>query len=179
MRANQVNAASKTEDAMANTVYDFETIKIDGSPKKLADYTGKVTLIVNVASQCGLTPQYAGLQSLHEQYGPRGLAVLGFPCNDFGAQEPGTNQQIREFCTTRFDVTFDMFAKVNVKGPRIDPLFAFLTSPATTPKFSGDIKWNFNKFLIGKHGEVLARFEPTVEPTSSEVKAAIERALDS
>jgi glutathione peroxidase len=164
---------------MAKTVHDFEVAKIDGTPKKLADYDGKVTLIVNVASQCGLTPQYAGLQSLYDQYATRGFIVLGFPSNDFGAQEPGTNEQIKEFCTSRFNVTFDLFAKVKVKGPGTDPLFTFLTSPATTPKFSGELKWNFNKFLVGKHGEVLARFEPTVDPTSPEVKAAIEKALTS
>ncbi|MGA7124364.1 MAG: glutathione peroxidase [Polyangiaceae bacterium] len=164
---------------MAKTVHNFEVAKIDGTPKKLADYDGKVTLIVNVASQCGLTPQYAGLQSLYDQYASRGFTVLAFPSNDFGAQEPGTNEQIKEFCTSRFNVTFDLFAKVRVKGPGIDPLFAFLTSPATTPKFSGELKWNFNKFLVGKHGEVLARFEPTVDPTSPEVKAAVEKALTS
>jgi glutathione peroxidase len=164
---------------MGKTVYDFQATTIDGSSKKLADYEGKVTLIVNVASQCGMTPQYAGLQSLQEEYASRGFAVLGFPANEFGAQEPGTNQQIKDFCTTRFNVKFDMFAKVKVKGPGIDPLFAFLTTPETDPKFSGDIKWNFNKFLVGKHGEVLARFEPKVEPTSPEVKAAIEKALAS
>jgi glutathione peroxidase len=166
-----------TEGAMAKNIHQFEAKTIDGSLKKLADYDGKVTLIVNVASQCGLTPQYAGLESLHEAYGPRGFAVLGFPANEFGAQEPGTNEQIKEFCSTRFGVKFDMFAKVKVKGPGIDPLFQFLTSPETDPKFSGDIKWNFNKFLVGKHGEVLARFEPQVEPTSAEVKTAIEKAL--
>jgi glutathione peroxidase len=164
---------------MGKTVYDFKATTIDGSSKKLADYEGKVTLIVNVASQCGMTPQYAGLQSLQEEYASRGFAVLGFPANEFGAQEPGTNQQIKDFCTTRFNVKFDMFAKVKVKGPGIDPLFSFLTSPETDPKFSGDIKWNFNKFLVGKHGDVLARFEPKVEPTSPEVKAAIEKALAS
>jgi glutathione peroxidase len=162
---------------MTQTTYQFEAKTIDGKTKKLLDYEGKVTLIVNVASQCGLTPQYAGLEELNRTYGPRGFAVLGFPANEFGAQEPGSNDEIKEFCTTRFDVKFDMFAKVKVKGPGIDPLFSFLTSQDTNPKFSGDIKWNFNKFLVGKHGEVLARFEPQVEPTSAEVKTAIEKAL--
>jgi glutathione peroxidase len=162
---------------MSQSIHQFETKAIDGKPKKLADYEGKVALIVNVASQCGLTPQYAGLEELNRTYGPRGFAVLGFPANEFGAQEPGSNEEIQKFCTTRFDVKFDMFAKVKVKGPGIDPLFAFLTSPETNPKFSGDIKWNFNKFLVDKHGEVLARFEPQVDPTSPEVKAAIEKAL--
>src|SRR5580658_9620865 len=164
---------------MGKTAYDFEAKTIDGSSKKLADYEGKVTLIVNVASRCGMTPQYAGLQRLQEEYASRGFAVLGFPANEFGGQEPGTNEQIKDFCTTRFNVTFDMFAKVKVKGPGIDSLFAFLTGPETDPKVSGDIKWNFNKFLVDKHGNVLARFEPKVEPTCPEVKAAIEKALAS
>jgi glutathione peroxidase len=162
---------------MSKTVHQFDAKTIDGSPKKLADYDGKVTLIVNVASQCGLTPQYKGLEELHEAYAARGFAVLGFPANEFGAQEPGTNEEIKEFCSARFGVKFDMFAKVKVKGDGIDPLFSFLTGVDTNPKYAGDIKWNFNKFLVGKHGEVLARFEPQVEPTSPEVKAAIEKAL--
>ncbi len=162
---------------MGKTVYDFEARTIDGSPKKLKDYEGKVSLIVNVASQCGLTPQYAGLEELHEAYGKKGLAVLGFPANEFGAQEPGSNEQIKDFCSARFGVKFDMFAKVKVKGAGIDPLFDFLTSKETNPTYGGEIKWNFNKFLIGKHGEVLGRFEPQVEPTSADVKAAIEKAL--
>jgi glutathione peroxidase len=174
-----VIADGTTEGVMAKGIYQFEAKTIDGSMKKLADYEGKVALIVNVASQCGMTPQYAGLEQLHEAYAGRGLAVLGFPANEFGAQEPGTNEEIQSFCSTRFGVKFDMFAKVKVKGPGIDPLFAFLTGLETDPKFSGDIKWNFNKFLVGKHGEVLARFEPKVDPTSPEVKAAIEAALAS
>jgi glutathione peroxidase len=164
---------------MGKTAYDFEATTIQGSPKKLADYEGKVTLIVNVASQCGLTPQYAGLQRLQDEYASRGFEVLGFPANEFGAQEPGTNDEIKDFCETRFNVKFDMFAKVKVKGAGIDPLFAFLTSSDRAPSLAGEIKWNFNKFLVGKHGEVLARFEPQVEPTSPEVKAAIEKALAS
>ena len=163
---------------MTRSIFDFSAHKIDGTPKNLADYKGHVLLIVNVASQCGLTPQYQGLEELHEAYGAKGLAVLGFPANEFGAQEPGSNEQIRDFCSTRWSVKFDMFAKVKVKGPGIDPLFEFLTSPETNPSFSGEIKWDFNKFLVGKDGRVLARFEPKVEPTSSEVKVAIERALE-
>jgi glutathione peroxidase len=158
-------------------IYDFSVKTIDGTPKKLGDYRGKALLIVNVASQCGLTPQYRGLEQLHEEYAGKGLAVLGFPANDFGAQEPGTEDDIKAFCTTRFGVKFDMFAKVTVKGTGIDPLFDYLTSPEKNPGFAGDIKWNFNKFLIGKDGRVLARFEPTVEPTSPEVKRAVESAL--
>jgi glutathione peroxidase len=162
---------------MSASIYDFSVKTIDGAPRSLGDYRGKALLIVNVASQCGLTPQYDGLEQLHETYAPRGLAVLGFPANEFGAQEPGSNEQIKEFCTTRYDVKFDMFAKVKVKGPGIDPLFQYLTSKETNLPFAGDIKWNFNKFLIGRDGNVLARFEPQVEPTSPEVKQAIEKAL--
>jgi glutathione peroxidase len=164
---------------MAKNIYDFSAKTIDGKDRSLADYRGKVALVVNVASECGLTPQYDGLEKLHETYAARGLAVLGFPANEFGAQEPGSDAQIQEFCRTKFGVKFDMFGKVKVKGPGIDPLFEFLTSPETNPGFSGAIKWNFNKFLIGKDGQVLARFEPQVEPTSDEVRAAVEKALAS
>lgn len=162
---------------MAKTIYDFSAKTIDGKTRSLADYRGKVALVVNVASECGLTPQYKGLEELHEAYASKGLAVLGFPANEFGAQEPGTDDQIKTFCSTKYGVKFDMFSKVKVKGPGIDPLFAFLTSPEHNPKFSGDIKWNFNKFLVGKDGAVIARFEPQVEPTSADVKGAIEKAL--
>ena len=156
------------------SVHDFTEKTITGTEKKLADYQGKVLLIVNVASKCGLTPQYAGLEKLHEDYASKGLAVLGFPANEFGAQEPGSDGEISSFCTTNYGVKFEMFSKVKVKGTGIDPLFAYLTSD---PKFGGEIKWNFNKFLVGKSGEILARFEPTVDPQSAEVKAAIEKAL--
>jgi glutathione peroxidase len=162
---------------MAKTIYDFSAKTIDGKTRSLADYRGKVVLIVNVASECGLTPQYTGLEQLHEAYASKGLAILGFPANEFGAQEPGTDDQIQAFCSTKYGVKFDMFSKVKVKGAGIDPLFAFLTSGQDNPKFSGDIKWNFNKFLVGKDGAVIARFEPPVEPTSADVKGAIEKAL--
>ncbi len=161
------------------TLHDFSAHTIDGKTRSLAEYRGKVVLVVNVASACGLTPQYKGLEELHETYGSKGLAVLGFPANEFGAQEPGTNDEIKTFCETKYGVKFDMFAKVKVKGAGIDPLFAFLTSAEENPRFAGDIKWNFNKFLIGKDGAVLARFEPQVEPTSADVKGAIEKALAS
>jgi glutathione peroxidase len=162
---------------MTHSIYDFSVKTITGETKSLGDYRGRALLIVNVASQCGLTPQYRGLEELHEAYAAKGLAVLGFPANEFGAQEPGTNDEIKEFCSTRYDVKFDLFAKVKVKGPGIDPLFDYLTGEATNPGKSGEIKWNFNKFLVGRHGEVLARFEPKVEPTSPEVKQAVEEAL--
>jgi glutathione peroxidase len=162
---------------MTKSIYDFSEKTIDGKAKGLSDYKGKVLLIVNVASKCGLTPQYVGLEKLNETYGPKGFAVLGFPANEFGAQEPGTDDQIAEFCTTNYGVKFDMFSKVKVKGPGIDPLFEYLTSASTNPGFSGDIKWNFNKFLIGRDGKVLARFEPKVEPNGPEVTRAIDEAL--
>ena len=158
---------------MAN-VHDFSAKTIDGRDVKLEEYKGHPLLIVNVASKCGLTPQYEGLEKLNKEYGPRGLRVLGFPANEFGAQEPGSNDEIKTFCTSNYGVDFDMFGKVVVKGQGIHPLFDYLTNKS---KFSGDIKWNFNKFLVDKNGEVIARFEPQVEPTSPEVKKAIEQNL--
>ncbi len=162
---------------MSGRIYEFSVKTIDGQPKTLADYRGKVLLIVNVASKCGFTPQYEGLEKLHEKYGPKGLAVLGFPANEFGSQEPGSNAQIHTFCTTNYGVTFDMLSKVKVKGPGIDPLFAYLTNLETNPKFGGNIKWNFTKFAVGRSGEIIGRFEPKVEPTSAEVENAIQTAL--
>jgi glutathione peroxidase len=162
---------------MSKSIYDFSVKTIDGHPKTLSDYRGKALLVVNVASQCGLTPQYAGLEALHETYAAQGLAVLGFPANEFGAQEPGTNDEIKAFCAVRYDVKFDMFAKVKVKGAGIDPLFEYLTSNEANPLVAGEIKWNFNKFLVGRNGDVLQRFEPQVDPSSVEVKSAIENAL--
>lgn len=156
------------------TVHDFSAHTIEGDVRQLRDYEGKVLLIVNVASRCGLTGQYAALEKLHQTYAEKGLRVLGFPANEFGAQEPGSNEEIQTFCETKFDVKFDMFAKVKVKGSEIDPLFAHLTGGET---FGGDIKWNFNKFLVGKDGRILARFEPPTDPLSPEVTAAIEKAL--
>jgi glutathione peroxidase len=165
--------------AMHSSIHEFRAQTIDGKDKSLGDYKGRVALIVNVASECGLTPQYDGLEKLHEAYAEKGLSILGFPANEFGAQEPGTNDQIQTFCRTKYGVKFDMFGKVKVKGEGIHPLFAYLTGKDTNQEFSGDIKWNFNKFLVGKDGEVLARFEPQVEPSSPEVKQAIEKALAS
>jgi glutathione peroxidase len=162
---------------MSKSIYDFSARRITGEAAQLADYKGKALLIVNVASKCGLTPQYTTLEKLHEKYAEQGLRVLGFPANEFGAQEPGSDGDIAQFCTTNYGVKFDMFSKVKVKGPGIDPLFDFLTSAETDPKFAGEIRWNFNKFLIGKDGTVLARFEPPVDPMSAEVTQAIEKAL--
>jgi glutathione peroxidase len=156
---------------MANA-HEFSAKTIGGQDKKLGDYDGKVLLIVNVASECGLTPQYKELQALHEKYRARGLCVLGFPANEFGAQEPGSDAEIKSFCETKYAVTFDMFSKVVVKGPGIHPLFKWLTENT-----GGDIKWNFGKFLVGKKGEILQRFEPKVEPNAPEITSAIEKAL--
>jgi len=161
---------------MAN-FHDFTVTTIDGASKALKDYAGQALLVVNIASQCGLTPQYSGLQALHDQYKDRGFAVLGFPCNQFGGQEPGTEGQIKTFCETKFGVTFPMFAKLEVNGAGRHPLYAFLTTQATQPDGPGDIQWNFAKFLIGKDGTVVARFPPTDTPQSAEIVGAVEKAL--
>jgi glutathione peroxidase len=156
---------------------DFTLKNIDGEDTPLSKYAGKVVLMVNVASECGLTKQYKELQALHEQYGEQGLAVIGIPANNFGNQEPGTDAEIKEFCSSRFRVTFDMFSKISVKGDDIHPLFAWLTSEKTNKEFAGDIGWNFNKFLIGRNGQVIARFGPRTAPDDKDVIAAIEKAL--
>jgi glutathione peroxidase len=151
---------------------------LDGREVDLSkEYEGKVLLIVNVASRCGLTPQYEGLQALHTKYKDQGLRVLGFPCNQFGAQEPGTAEQIREFCSTKYDVTFDMFAKIEVNGEGACPLYKQLTAADTEPKGSGNISWNFEKFVIGRDGKVIARFEPRTKPEDPALVKTIEAAL--
>ena len=155
------------------TAHDFSAKTIKGENRNLADYKGHVLLVVNVASECGLTPQYKGLEALHQKYSAKGLRVLGFPANEFGAQEPGTDAEIRAFCTKNYGVSFDMFSKVVVKGAGIHPLFAHLVAESG----GQDIAWNFGKFLVGKDGKLLARFEPKVEPSSAELRAAIEKAL--
>ena len=148
---------------------------IDGKDTSLAAYKGKALLVVNVASKCGNTPQYAGLEALWRKYKDAGLTVLGFPCNDFGAQEPGTNDEIKTFCSGKYEVTFPLFDKLHVKGPEQHPLYAALSGKDAP--FPGDVKWNFGKFLIGRDGKVLARFEPGVKPDSKEVTDAIDKAL--
>jgi len=159
------------------SVHDFHAKTLDGSDLSLADYRGRVLLIVNVASRCGLTPQYEKLEALYRRYQARGLSVLGFPCNQFGAQEPGTEAEIKTFCSTKYDVTFPMFGKVDVNGASAHPLYAFLTSQPTKPEGPGNIAWNFGKFLVGKDGSVIARFAPTEDPTGAAVTGAIESAL--
>ena len=150
---------------------------IDGTETDFGRFKGEVVLVVNVASQCGFTPQYAGLEALHNKFRGQGFQVLGVPCNQFAGQEPGTEAEIQTFCSTRYDVTFPLFSKIEVNGAGRDPLYAFLTSQPTEPDGAGDIQWNFAKFLVGKSGEVLARFSPTEAPTSDEVVKAIETAL--
>lgn len=156
---------------------NFTVKSINGKDVALSKYQGKVVLIVNVASECGLTPQYEDLETLHEKYHEKGLSVLGFPANEFGKQEPGSNDEIEKFCKTKFGVDFDMFAKVVVKGEGQTPLYKHLTSKDTNGKFAGDISWNFEKFLLNRKGEVVARFEPRVSPTDEKVIAAIEAEL--
>ena len=165
--------------AVAKPLYAFELNDIDGNPAKLAQYKGKALLLVNVASKCGYTRQYAGLQSLYEKYQDKGLVVLGFPANNFGSQEPGTNAEIKTFCTTTFSVNFPMFGKISVKGEDIHPLYAFLTGAESNPDFAGPIKWNFNKFLVDRDGDVIGRYESNVEPMSEELVADIDKALGS
>jgi len=147
----------------------------DGADTSLKAYAGKVVLVVNVASRCGNTPQYAGLEELYKKFGGEGFVVVGFPCNDFGGQEPGTNAEIKEFCTAKYNVTFPLMDKIHVKGPEQCPLYAALTGP--TAAFPGDVKWNFGKFLIGRDGSVLARFEPGVKPEDPKLVEAITAAL--
>ena len=167
-------------DKGANKVPDvlnFKMKSLTGKDVDLSKYKGKVVLMVNVASQCGLTPQYEGLEDLHEKYAGKGLAILGFPANEFGKQEPGTDDEIAEFCQQNFGVKFDMFSKVVVKGEGQCALYKFLTSKETDPKFPGDITWNFEKFLISRDGQIVARFAPKVTPDSPEVTDAIEAEL--
>jgi glutathione peroxidase len=161
----------------ASNVLDFTLNSIDGKPAPLSQYQGKVVLIVNVASKCGYTPQYTGLEKIYEKYKDKGFVILGFPANNFGGQEPGTNEEIKTFCSSKYSVTFPMYAKISVKGADIHPLYQFLTDKQTNPAGAGDIKWNFTKFLVGKDGKVIARFESAVTPESPEVTGAIEKAL--
>jgi glutathione peroxidase len=160
-----------------STLYDFEHNSITGEKKSLADYRGQVALVVNVASKCGLTPQYTGLEELYRAYKDRGLTVLGFPCNQFAGQEPGTEAEIQSFCSTQYDVSFPLFGKLDVNGDARHPLYAWLTSEATQPEGPGDVKWNFGKFLIGRDGKVIARFGPTTAPSAEPLVEAVEKAL--
>ena len=157
-------------------LYTFTLPSIDGESIPLSTYKGKVILVVNVASRCGYTPQYSALESLYEKYKDQGFVILGFPANNFGAQEPGTNAEIKTFCSTKYNVTFPMFSKISVKGADKAPLYQFLTEKAN-PAVAGEIKWNFTKFLVDRKGHIVARFESAVTPDSPEVVAEVEKLL--
>jgi len=163
--------------APPSSVYDFTLKSIDGQPTRLSDFHGKVLLLVNVASRCGFTPQYTALESIYEKYKSRGLVIVGIPANNFMGQEPGTNEEIKTFCTKKYNVSFPMMSKISVKGDDKTPLYQFLTSKSSDPNFGGEIKWNFTKFLFDRNGNPVARFEPATTPDSPEITAAIESAL--
>jgi len=159
------------------SVLDFQVKDIDGKTVDLSKYKGEVLLIVNTASQCGYTPQYQGLEALYEKYKGQGFEVLAFPANEFGKQEPGTDTEIKSFCTSKYNVSFPLFSKIVVKGTGIHPLYEFLTSRETDPKFAGPIPWNFAKFLVNRKGEVVARFQPGDEPQAEKITGAVEKEL--
>jgi glutathione peroxidase len=161
------------------TLYDQKINTLEGEPADLSQYQGKALLVVNVASKCGLTPQYEGLEKLHEQYGSRGFEVLGFPCNQFMGQEPGTAEEIREFCDTTYNVQFPIFEKIDVNGAQQHPIYAALEQQADADGEAGDVKWNFEKFLVSPQGEVVARFRPQVTPDDPALVGAIEAQLPS
>jgi glutathione peroxidase len=159
------------------SIYDFTMNSIDGKATPLSSYKGKVVLLVNVASRCGFTPQYTALENTYEKYKSRNFVIIGIPANNFGAQEPGTNEEIKTFCSTKYNVTFPMMAKVSVKGSDITPIYQYLTDKSANPQTGGEIQWNFTKFLVGADGKIVARFEPKVTPDDPQVAAAIEKAL--
>ncbi|HWX18283.1 MAG TPA: glutathione peroxidase [Candidatus Binatia bacterium] len=159
----------------ADSLYGIPLKDIDGKSTSLKPYAGKVLLIVNVASKCGYTPQYTGLEAIHEKYKDQGFSVLGFPCNQFGGQEPGSNEEIKQFCSSKYQVSFPLFDKIDVNGPNRHPLYVRLAG--TDAPFPGNIKWNFNKFLIGRDGKILKRFDSGTKPDSPELTQAIEAAL--
>jgi glutathione peroxidase len=163
------------ENTPMKSIYDIPLKDINGRPASLAPYKGQVLLLVNVASKCGYTPQYTGLESLYEKYKDKGVSVLGFPSNDYGAQEPGTNAEIAQFCSTKYHVTFPLFDKLHTRGPEQHPLYLFLTGK--TSPFPGDVAWNFEKFVIAKDGTIAARFKSPVKPDAPELTAAIEKEL--
>lgn len=173
LTASSVALRAQGQDAAG--VHAFTMATIDGEEVALSDYAGNVLLIVNTASKCGFTPQYESLEELYRRYSERGLRILAFPANNFGAQEPGTNEQIKEFCTTNYDVTFDLFSKISVKGEDMHPLYAFLTKESPFP---GDIRWNFTKFLVDAKGQVVARFETKTDPLADPVVEKIEGMLN-
>ncbi len=165
--------------AGAASFYDYRLDDIDGKPVSLEQFRGKVILVVNTASRCGYTYQFDGLEALYKQYADRGFVILGFPSNDFLGQEPGTNQEIKQFCTLSFGVSFPMFAKIKVTGRDMHPLYRYLTDKSTDPRFAGPISWNFNKFLVGRDGSIVARFRTQDEPQGAAVRTGVEAALGS
>jgi len=169
--------STPTAELKNKSILEFKMKDIDGNDVKLKKYKGNVLLVVNTASKCGYTPQYEGLEKIYNKYKAQGFAVLGFPANNFGGQEPGTEAEIKEFCTTKYKVSFPMFAKISVKGDDQDPLYKFLTSKETNPNFAGEITWNFNKFLVDKKGNVVARFSSKDTPDGEAVTQAIEKYL--
>lgn len=171
------DAAPAEKEKKPMSVLDFSLKNIDGKETALSSYKGKVILMVNVASKCGFTPQYEGLQAVYAKYKDQGLVVLGFPANNFMGQEPGTNEEIKQFCTLKYNVSFPLFTKISVKGDDIHPLYKFLTDKTTNPSFGGDITWNFNKFLVDRNGKVIARFDTREKPESEKITQAIEQAL--
>jgi glutathione peroxidase len=177
IRGLTVGLAVAIQAAPPKSLYDFTLKSIDGQPTPLSEYHGKIILLVNVASHCGFTPQYTALESLYEKYKGRGLVVVGVPANNFAGQEPGSNEEIKTFCTKKYNVSFPMMSKLSVVGEDKTPLYQFLTSKSANPKVGGEIKWNFTKFLFDRNGNPIARFEPDVKPDSPEVTAAIETAL--
>lgn len=177
MAALFLNVAAFAQAEEPDSVLDFTVKSNDGKDVDLSTFEGNVLLIVNTASQCGYTPQYEGLQEVYEKFKDQGLQVLAFPANEFGAQEPGTDAEIRAFCTSRYNVSFPLFSKIVVKGEGQHPLYRYLTSKETNPTHGGEIPWNFTKFLVDRHGKVIARFEPKDKPESPEVLGAIEKAL--
>jgi glutathione peroxidase len=168
-------APGSSGEARMTTVYDFTARDIDGKERSLSEFRGKLLLIVNVASQCGFTPQYKGLEELHRKYADKGVEVLGFPCNQFGKQEPGNAEEIKNFCSLTYDVTFPVFAKIDVNGPNAHPLYKFMESEKRGFLGSKSIKWNFTKFLVSKEGKVVARFAPTTTP--EQLDSVIARAI--
>jgi len=172
-----LSVASTMMAVQSKSIYDFTMKSIDGQPVSLDSYKGKVVLLVNVASKCGFTPQYAGLESLYKKYEGEGLVIVGIPANNFASQEPGTNEEIKKFCSNKYNVTFPMMAKVSVVGNDKAPLYVFLTDKSVNPQIGGDIKWNFTKFLVGRDGKILRRFDSAIKPDSAEVTKAIEAAL--
>jgi glutathione peroxidase len=174
--ANATKSAKESKPVKAS-VYSFTMKDIDGKEVPLSKYKGKVVMIVNVASKCGFTPQYEQLEAVYEKYKDKGLVILGFPANNFKGQEPGTNEEIKQFCTSKYGVKFPMFDKISVNGDDINPFYVYLTAKETDPQFAGPITWNFNKFLIDKNGNIIARYDSKIKPDDPQVTTDIEAAI--